>query len=69
MESVTIAEKSAGAATYQYSKMAEGLGATITNLTTSWQGFTASLVDTEFVISVLKGVTNFLNSLSEVSGL
>ena len=69
MESVTIAEESAGAAAYQYSKMAEGLGATITNLTTSWQGFTASLVDTEFVIDVLKGVTNFLNNLSEMSGL
>ena len=69
MESVAIAEDSAGASAYQYSKMAEGLGATITNLTTSWQGFTTSLVDTEFVIDILKGATNFLNSLSEMSGL
>lgn len=68
MENVTTAEESAGAAAYQYSKMSEGLEATLTNLTTSWQGFTTSLVNTEFVIDILKGITGFLNTMSEISG-
>jgi TP901 family phage tail tape measure protein len=67
MESVTIAEESAGAASYQYSKMAEGLTATLTNLTTSWQGFTTSLIDTDFLISILRTATELLNTLSNAT--
>jgi len=35
MENVATAEDSAGAAAYQYSKIAEGLEANLTNLTTA----------------------------------
>ena len=69
LEAVDMAQDSAGASAYQYSKMAEGLNATITNLTTSWQGFTTSLVDTEFIIGLLKLATNFLNTLTEAAPL
>lgn len=69
MENVATAEESAGAAAYQYSKIAEGLEANLTNLTTAWQGFTTSLVDTEFVINILQGLTSFLNTLTEMSSL
>lgn len=69
MENVAIAEDSAGAAAYQYSKIAEGLEANLTNLTTAWQGFTTSLVDTEFVIDILQSVTSFLNTLTDMSSL
>lgn len=64
-----MAQNSAGASAYQYSKMAEGLNAKITNLTTSWQGFTTSLVDTEFVITILEGVTGALNALTKVNSV
>lgn len=67
MESVEYAQDAAGASAYQYSKMADGLEASITNLTTSWQSFTASLINSDFVIGILDGITEVVNALSQMS--
>ena len=68
LEITADAANSAGEATYEYNQYAKGLTATMDRLTTSWQGFTTSLVNTEFIIGILDKVTGLLNIMSEMSG-
>lgn len=55
------AQDSAGASAAQYAKYAEGMEAAMTRLTTSWQSFTQALVESKTVITVVNGITGFIN--------
>lgn len=61
------AQDSAGASAAQYAVYAESMAAAITNLNTSWQEFTQSLVNSKVIIGIvntftkgLEGITNLL---------
>lgn len=54
-------QDSAGASAAQYAKYAEGMEAAMTRLTTSWQSFTQALVESKTVITVVNGLTGFIN--------
>lgn len=69
LEMVDEAQNAAGASAYQYGQYAKGLEAHTTNLRTAWQGFTTSLVETDWILALYDMVTSVLNTLAKAPAL
>lgn len=66
---VDEAQNAAGSSAYQYGQYAKGLEAHTTNLRTAWQGFTTSLVETDWILALYDMVTSVLNTLAKAPAL
>lgn len=64
LEISQIAEESAGATRYQYSKQSEGLAATLTRLTTAWQNFVQQFADNDLLIKGAETIENIFNKVN-----
>lgn len=63
-ELIEKAGDSAGAAAFQYSQYAKGMEAAFTNLKTSWQTLTQSLVDSDALVYIVDLVQKLLNGIA-----
>lgn len=66
LELVDVSANSYGATMAQSAKYMEGLEAHLTLLTNSWQQFTTSLVESDFIIGIVDTLTNLVGVMNDI---
>ena len=64
LDLVNISLDSEGATLAQHMNYMDGMEASMTKLTTAWQNFINSLVESEVVISIVKGISLVIEKLT-----
>lgn len=66
LDLVNVSLESEGATLAQHSNYMDGMEASMTQLTTAWQGFINSIVESDIIIGVVKAISIAIEGLSKV---
>jgi TP901 family phage tail tape measure protein len=65
-ELINISTEATGELAFQHMEYMAGAEAALSQLRTAWEGFIMAFTDTELVIGAINGITDFVNSLSNI---